>query len=817
MLTTVAVLSLALGIGANTAIFTLLDQLLLRMLPVKDPEQLVMIWTTGPHMGSNRGSRAASYPMYQDFQQKGEAFSHVFARMLTPSSASYEGGTERVLAELVSGNYFQALGVKPAMGRVFSPEEDDRTYKGHPVAVLSYNYWQERFQGNPNVIGKKILVNNYPLTIVGVSAAGFTGLDPTFSPHVRVPIQMKPLMTPGWDAIGDRRNQWIHMFARMKPGYTVEQAKASLQPVFHNVLQYELTQKEMAKTSPYNRDLFLKRQIRMEEAATGYSQTREQFRTALIVLMCMVGLVLAIACFNVANLLIARAVARRKEIAVRLAMGAPRRQLIRQLLAESLMLSLAGGMLGIALAVVTIKVLLGFLPADTVTIALKATPDGRILAFNFAVATATGILFGLAPAFQSLNLNVWGTLKDVAGAVTSAGSSVKLRKTLVTAQVALSFLLLAGAGLFVKSLGNLKNTNTGFRNMNNLITFQVNAGLNGYDTPQVKQFNRELLEKVKALPGVTSAGYASVALLHGNEWDSTMSVEGHQSKDGEDMQAYMNALSPGYFTTMGVPLLVGRDFDARDTGPENNAVIVNRKFAEHFFGSADKALGRHTGLGGGPDTKLTMTIIGVVENSLYEGPREGIRRQAFVPEQQMKFPMSVALYVRTAMPSNQMYSALQQTVKSIAPSMPVYEMKTLEKQLDETLATERLIAALATAFGILATLLAAIGLYGVMAFVVANRTKEIGLRMALGAQVPAVAWLVMREVLVLLGAGLVVGVPVAYWLGKYVSSQLFNVPATDTPVALLAVLMLTLIAVAAGLIPTRRATAIDPIKTLRYE
>jgi predicted permease len=700
---------------------------------------------------------------------------------------------------------------------VFSPEEDDRTYKGHPVAVLSYNYWQERFQGNPNVIGKKILVNNYPLTIVGVSAAGFNGLDPTFSPHVRVPIQMKPLMTPGWDAIGDRRNQWIQMFARMKPGYTVEKAKASLQPVFHNILQYELTQKEMAKTSPYNRNLFLKRQVQMEEAATGYSQTREQFRTALIVLMCMVGLVLAIACFNVANLLIARAVARRKEIAVRLAMGAPRRQLIRQLLAESLMLSLAGGILGIALAIVTIKGLLGFLPADTVTIALKATPDARILAFNFAVATATGILFGLAPAFQSLNLNVWGTLKDVAGAVTAAGSSVKLRKTLVTAQVALSFLLLAGAGLFVKSLGNLKNTNTGFRNMNNLITFQVNAGLNGYDTPQVKQFNRELLEKVKALPGVTSAGYATVALLHGNEWDSTMSVEGHQSKDGEDMQAYMNALSPGYFTTMGVPLLVGRDFDARDTGPENNVVIVNRKFAEHFFGSADKALGRHTGFGGGPDTKLTMTIIGVVENSLYEGPREGIRRQAFVPEQQMKFPMSVALYVRTAMPSNQMYTALQQTVKSIAPSMPVYEMKTLEKQLDDTLATERLIAALATAFGVLATLLAAIGLYGVMAFVVANRTKEIGLRMALGAQVPAVAWLVMREVLVLLGAGLVVGAPVAYWLGKYVSSQLFNVPATDTPVALLAMLMLTLIAVAAGLVPTRRATVIDPIKTLRYE
>lgn len=817
MLASVAILSLALGIGANTAIFTLLDQLLLRLLPVRNPEQLVMIWSTGPNMGNNRGSRAASYPMYQDFGQKAQAFSHVFCRYTTPLSISFEGATERVQAELVSGNYFQALTVGPAIGRVFSPEEDDRNYKGHPSVVLSHTYWLERFQGDRSVLGKKILVNNYPMTIVGVSAPGFNGLDPSRSPHIRIPIQMKPVMTPGWDSIGDRRSQWIQMFARMKPGYTAESARASLQPLFKSILDYELTLENMRNTSAFNRARFLDRKVRVEAASTGYSGMREQIRTALIVLMCMVGLVLLIACFNVANLLIARAVARRKEIAVRLAMGAARGQLLRQLLVESLLLSILGGVLGLVLSVWTIRALLSFLPADGTTIMLQATPDKRILAFNFLLATATGILFGLAPAFQSMKLDLWTTLKDVTGAVTGAGSSVRFRKVLVTGQVALSFLLLAGAGLFVKSLSNLKNTNTGFGDIDNLITFQVDPALNGYTNPQVKQFYKNLLQQIRSLPGVKSAGYATVALLHGNEWDSSMSVEGHQAKDGEDMQAFMNGLSPGYFETMGVPMLAGRDFDGREEGPRSTFVIVNRKFAEHFFGSVDKAIGRHTGFGGAPNTKLEMEIIGVVENSLYEGPREGVRRQAFVADAQGRFPASAAFYVRTSVPSGTMYGNLRQTIKGLEASMPVFEMKTLETQLDETLTTERLIATLSAAFGALATLLAAIGLYGVMAFVVANRTKEIGLRMALGAQQSAVAWLVMREVLILVGVGLVVGVPTAYFLSKYVSTQLFNVPAADAWTAAIAIAILTAIASAAGFFPARRATAVDPIKTLRYE
>jgi predicted permease len=534
LFTAVAVASLALGIGANTAIFTLVDQLMLRLLPVAQPEQLVMIWPGGPNMGNNRGTRMASYPMYQDFQKKAQAFSSVFCRFETSVSISFSGRTERIDGELVSGNYFQTLGVRPAVGRVFSPEEDDRVYKGHPSVVLSHQYWVTRFAADPNVVGQKLLVDNYPMTIVGVSAPGFTGLDPARSAQIRIPIQMKPLMTPGWDDIGDRRSQWIQVFARMKPGFTVTSAQASLQPLFTQILREEVTQPQLKDLSAYNRDRFLGRKIRMEPAASGYSEMRRSYSTALIVLMCMVALVLLIACFNVANLMIARAISRQKEVAVRLAVGASRWQLLRQLLIESLVLSLAGGMVGLLLAVGIIRGLLAFLPGDTTTLMLRATPDLRILAFNAVLALLTGVLFGLAPALQSLKVDLWNTLKDVVGAVSGGGGSVRLRKTLVTAQVAFSFLLLVGSGLFVRTLANLKQTNAGFQGMDNLVTFQVDPALSGYTLPRLQTFYRQLLDNVRATPGVKSAGFAMVPVLSGDEWDSTMSVEGHKNQDNED-------------------------------------------------------------------------------------------------------------------------------------------------------------------------------------------------------------------------------------------------------------------------------------------
>ena len=599
LFTLVAVASLALGIGANTAIFTLLDQLLLRLLPVRDPEQLVMIWTTGPHIGSNRGPHMASYPMYQDFQQKAQAFSSVFCRRETTLSVSFGGRTERIDGELVSGNYFQALGVKAALGRVLTPEEDDRVYKGHPVVVLSYPYWVTRFAADPQVIGQKMTVNDYPMTIVGVSAAGFNGLDPARAPQIRVPIQMKPLMTPGWDEIGDRRSQWVQMFARMKPGYTLESAKASLQPLLMQTLRYEAQLKEMKDVTPFLMKQFFQRKVLMESAGNGFSQTRRNYGTALIVLMCMVGLVLLIACFNVANLLVARAVARQKEIAVRLAVGASRWQLLRQLLIESLVLSVAGGVAGMLLAVAMIRTLLALLPEGDAPLMLHANPDVRVLAFNGALAVLTGLLFGVAPALQSLRLDLWNALKDVVGAVSGTGGSVRLRKILVTAQVAFSFLLLAGAGLFVRTLINLRQTDAGFHDIDRLITFQIDPALNGYSKQRMEDFYGRLLFGVRATPGVKSAAYTIVSVLSGDEWDSTMSVENHQNKDGEDLQAFMNGVSSDYWPTMGLKRIAGRDFNAGDDNEKHKVAIVNQSFATHFFGDRNP-LGRHVAFGDHP-------------------------------------------------------------------------------------------------------------------------------------------------------------------------------------------------------------------------
>jgi predicted permease len=485
-------------------------------------------------------------------------------------------------------------------------------------------------------------------------------------------------------------------------------------------------------------------------------------------------------------------------------------------LIESLLLSVTGGVAGLFLAVAMIRALLTFIPQNAAPLMLKADPDARILTFNAVLAVFTGLLFGLAPAVQSLRVDLWNTLKDVVGAVSGGGGSVKLRKALVIAQVAFSFLLLAGSGLFVKTLANLKQTNAGFRDIGNLITFQVDPALNGYSGPRLRTFYQQALLGVRSLPGVKSAATAGVTLLSGNEWDSGMSVEGHQNKDGEDMQAFMNFVSPGYWQTVGEPLLEGRDFDERDTGTEFKVAIVNQKFATHFFGGKS-ALGRHIGFGDGPKSKLDIEIVGVTRDALYEGPREGVHRQVFVADLQNSFPGGNTFYVRASMDSSTMFAALRRKIAEIDPAMPIYQMKTLERQLDETLSTERLIAMLSAAFGVLATVLAAIGLYGVMAFVVARRTKEIGLRMALGAPRGAVVWMVMRETAILVAIGLALGVPAAWALSRYVATQLFGVKATDIWTAAAALGILALVAAGAGFLPARRASGIDPIQALRYE
>jgi len=811
---TVAILSLALGIGANTAIFTLIDQLLLRKLPIRAPEELVMLYQRGSHNGSNMGARMHSYPIYQDYQKRAEPLADVICRRLISASISIDNRTERVESEMVSGNYFTMLGVPPALGRVFNSQSDDQVYSGHPVVVLSYDYWTSRFANDPSVIGKKILVNNFPMEIVGVSAHGFNGLDPAESPQIRVPIQMKPVMAPewGWVHMDDRRARWVQVFARLKPGYTVESAKAPLQGLFTQIRQYEMTLPAAKDWSAYSREQFMKGQLLLEPAAQGYSELRNSFSTALVVLMSMVGLVLLIACANVANLLIARAFMRQREIAVRLSLGASRGRLVRQLLVESLVLSIAGGLLGLGLAVVLTRTLIALVPSDGQPVSITAHPDPRVLAFTLVLSFATGIIFGLVPALRASRPDPWTTLKDTVGSIAGTGGSLFLRKGLVTAQVALSFLLLFGAGLFVRSLQNLKTTDTGV-GLDNLVTFQLSPTLNGYDASRTVQFYRELLDRLRAAPGVKSAAYAAVPILSGDEWDSSMSVEGHRVADGEDMQAFMNSMSPGYFEAMKIPFIEGRDFTPLDAKEQATVAIVNKRFADHFF-PGHSALGKHIGFGTGPRSKLNIEIVGVVANALYEGPREGVHRQVFIPNWGNN---SAVFYVRMHTTSASAYGIIRNEVRTLNAGMPVYAMKTVEAQLDETLLTDRLIALLSAGFGLLATVLASIGLYGVMAFVVARRRKELGIRLALGAQPSGVVRLVMREVMILLGIGLAVGVPAALALGRYVSGQLYGIKANDPWMATGTLVLLTVVSAAAGLIPATRASRIDPILALRYE
>jgi predicted permease len=817
----VAILSLALGIGANTAIFTLIDQILLRKLPVARPDELVMIYQRANNMGSNMGPRMHSYPLYQDFRQKAEPFADVICRRLFDAAVSVDNQTERVEGEMVSGNYFTMLGVKPAAGRVFNSQEDDQIYSGHPVAVLSHAYWVRRFASDPTIVGKKILVNNYPMTVVGVSAEGFGGLDPARAPQIRVPILMKAPLMPEWSwfEMSNRRARWVQVFARLKPGFTVESAQAPLQGLFTQIRAYEMTLPAAREWSKFDRDEFMKGQILLAEASLGYSGLRNDFSTALVVLMWMVGLVLLIACANVANLLIARGFMRQREIAVRLSLGSSRGRLVRQLLVESLVLSVAGGLLGLAVAFGLTRSLLAFIPSQEQPLLITPHPDGRILAFTLGLTFITGIVFGLLPALRASRPDPWTTLKDTMGSIAGSGGSLFLRKGLVTAQVALSFLLLFGAGLFVRSLQNLKTTDTGMA-LENLVAFQLAPALSGYDDERATIFYKQLLERVSAMPGVVTAGMASVPILAGDEWDSSVAVEGHQAKDGEDMQAFMNAVSTDYFKTMKIPLLEGRHFresDAKnmfagDSGP-GGVAIVNRRFAEHYF-PGRSAVGKRIGWGGGPRSKLTIEIVGVVGNSLYEGPREGVHRQVFIANWGKN---SAVFYLRTQSASSTTYAQIRNEVRQLDAGIPVYGMKTVESQLDETLLTDRLIAMLSAGFGLLATLLASVGLYGVMAFVVARRKKELGIRLALGAQPGFVIWIVMREVLLLLAIGLVIGIPAAMALGRYVSSQLYGIEPRDPAIAIWTVVLLTIVSAAAGLIPAQRASRIDPILALRHE
>jgi predicted permease len=824
--TAVAVLSLALGIGANTAIFTLLDQILLRLLPVKNPGELVLLTMRGRHYGSNWGGNAISYPMYRDFRDHNQVFSGMFCRFPIPVSVGFEGHTERVQAELVSGRYFPVLGVGAAAGRTFTPD-DDRTPSGHPLVVLSHDYWKTRFAGDLRIIGGTVLVNGNRMTVVGVAQPGFDGVELGNAAKIFVPIMMEPdLMPLNKKFLEDRRTRWVNAFGRLKPGVSAVQAKASLQPFMHSMLEMEVQEPAFRNASTFTRQEFLKCTIDVLPGSQGRSYFRRRLTRPLWVLMAITATVLLIACANLANLLLARATGRQKEMAVRLAMGASRRRIVAQLMTESLLLSALGAAAGVIIALAADKVLMaGFLPPDSQGLKLSTAPDLRVLLFTLAVTVATGLLFGLAPALRATKPDVAPTLKDQAGAVVG-GSNVGLRKTLVVVQVMMSLLLLFGAGLFLKSLNNLRNLGPGFP-VERLIGLNVDPSLNSYTPERAKIFYRQLTDSLSTVPGVESVALAGVRILEDNEWDSSVTVEGYTPpRAGDHPEPYMNSISPNYFATLAVPIVAGRDFTVRDTeevkhGEEADSwapakVMVNETFARKYF-AGRSPIGRHIGFGINPGTKLDMEVIGVVKDIKYTNLRDEIPEQAFIPYLASRYVSGMTVYVRTTLDSTQLFSTVRAKVRELDPNVPVYDMRTTQEQVTNSLITERLIASLSVVFGLIATLLATIGLYGVMAYTVARRTREIGIRMALGAIQGNVIWMVMREVLVLVAIGVAIGLPAALGLARLVRSQLYGLASHDPVTLILTATTLVAVGCAAGYLPALRASRIDPIQALRYE
>jgi predicted permease len=828
--TAIAILTLALGIGANTAIFTLLDQILLRLLPVKNPSELVLLTMRGRHYGSNWGGNVISHPMFRDFAAHNDVFTDMFCRFPYSGSLSFNGRAERVDFELVSGTYFSTLGINPHLGRVLTPE-DDRVPNGHPYAVLNYAYWVSRFSRDPAILGKTLILNNYPMTIVGVLQPGFDGVELGRSPKLFVPIMMAKAMLVGVtdDMLTERRNRWVNAFGRLKPGIKREKAKAALQPFMHSMLDMEVKEKAFAHASPYDREQFLRCSIDVLPGSQGRSYARQTLSTPLWVLMATTGLVLLIACANLANLLLVRGSGRNREIAIRLAMGATRGRIIFQLLVESLSLSALGAAAGLVLAYSADKALMAaYMPSDSNGLLISTTPDVRILLFTLFVTILTGIFFGLMPALQTTKPDVANTLKDQAASVIG-GSHGGLRKSLVVVQVTLSLLLLIGAGLFTRSLGNLRNLGPGFP-VENLVGFEIDPSYSGYSVDRLKIFYPQLLDTLASIPGIRSTGLASQRILEDDEWDSSMTVEGFTPPTPDaHPEPYMNEISPNYFATLGVPIVAGRDFrptdnheikhrpDApADRGWQPATVMINETFAKRYFAGRNP-VGLHIGFGSDPGTPTDMEVIGVVKDVKYTNLRDEIPPQAYLPYLGSRYVGGMVIYVRTVGDPDQLMSAIRSKVRDLDSNLPVFYMHTEETQISNSLSAERMVASLSAVFGFLATLLAVIGLYGVMAYTVAQRTREVGIRMALGATQGNVIWLVMREVLLLIAVGVGLALPASLALTKLVQSQLFGLTPHDPATLTLATTALALVASAAGYVPAWRGSRLDPVKALRYE
>ena len=814
--TIIAIVSLALGIGANAAIFSCFNQMLLQALTVPKPEELVNLSAPGPKPGSQSCNQSGdceavfSYAMFRDLQKMQTVFTGIAAHRLFGANLSFQGQTLNAEGVMVSGNYFQVLQVQPALGRLFDGN-DDRLVGEAPVVVLSHAYWTRRFAADPNVLNQQLIVNGQSLTIVGVAPKNFDGTTLGSRPEIFVPITLRGSMQPGYRSWDNRQNYSLYLFARLRPGVTIEAARASLNGQYHGIiteveapLQKGMSDATMAK--------FRAKPIVLEPGGLGQSQTRGAARTPLLMLLGVTGFVLLIACANIANLLLARSAARASEMAVRLSIGASRTRLIGQLLTESLLLALLGGLAGIVVAHWTLKLILSLMPAQAAQ-TMAFTLSTPALLFAGALTIGTGLLFGLFPALHSTRPDLVSTLKGLAGQPSGARGAARFRLVLATAQIALSMMLLAASGLFVKSLVNVSRVDLGIRT-DNVITFGVSPELNGYKPEQTRIFFERLETELRAVPGVTGVTVALVPLLAGSNWGNDVAVQGFQGGPDVDSNARFNEVGAGYFSTMGVPLMSGREFTDADNATAPKVAIVNEEFVKKFNLGRD-AVGKLIGSGSGYRSKLDTTIIGVAQNAKYSEVKRKVPPLFFRPYRQDEDLGSASFYVRTAGEPAQSASSVTAVVKRLDPNLPLEDLKTLTQQVRDNTFLDRMMTTLSSLFGGLATLLAAVGLYGVLAYTVSQRTREIGLRMALGAAPGKVRTMVLRQVAWMTLVGGVVGLAGAIWVGKQAESILFEMKGVDPAVFVFAAVALTLVALAAGLVPAHRASRVDPMLALR--
>jgi len=811
-----AVMILALGIGAATAVFSLIDAALLKMLPVQNPEQLVELKNIDP----NSTNEAFAYPTFKALQNQTQVLAGAFGfRKLHNIDVEIDGRGELAEGQLVSGNYFSVLGVRALQGRTILPI-DDSVAAQNSVAVIGYDYWRTRFALDPAIIGKHVLLNNAPFTIVGVTEPEFYGVQPGEKVDISVPLTTIASVNPGFAAAGSPADalkapfrNWLQVMGRLQTDVSKEKAAASLAPVFAQSMREAATGLAgLPVDSPAVRQAILHCRLQLEAGGQGLASLRQRFSKPLWIVMAVVGLLLLITCANVANLLLARANAREKEIAVRLALGAGKGRLIRQFMTESILLGLAGGVLGVGLAYWGSSSLLAQMARGRSPVSLSVHPDLPVLTFTLAVSLLTALIFGTIPAWRAKDVNPSQGLAQKTRASSGVGHRYRLGKSLVVVQVAISLVLVIGAGLLTRTLANLRDFYPGF-NQENVLLFSVNPTIIGYK--DVVPLYERLLQRIDALPGVRSVSLSVHEPLSTNVSETAVKVQGLVARQAEDVAVNVEPVGPGYFRTMETPVLRGRDFSASDREGTPEVAIVNESMARHYFGDANP-VGRLVSIPGYRGDSSWVQIVGEVRDTKVHDLRESATLMLYEPVLQV--PEGGATFeVRTEMNSAYAQSDVLGAVQAIDRHLPVYAVKLLGEQLDDSLVEERLVASLSEIFGFLALLLTCVGLYGLMAYAVNRRKGEIGIRMALGAKRALIARMVFGETLLLLIWGLAIGVPVAVFASRLIASQLFGLKPGDPVTFLIACAVMVTVTMAASYLPARRASSVDPMQALRSE